>query len=245
MKQLLDVIPREHRVSVVQFWSSVRTTLGELERANRRLTDSPPIQRPGTSNSIRDIREIIDRAVRDVAVGVGEVSDTLEKIWNLDHLWVQEFLEGQPKTGNGLGCWLSTLSPAHRNGYVKVNLRNTRRPPTGDAVIGCNPFLHQLAVVAKGQGLQLLMTGRGKEVSHLCHNGSCFNPDHLVVEDQRLNHSRQRCAGTFEVQCPCGTAFNPCPHREEDPMRFACILPIYKLTQGEFHEMGPNGPFYT
>lgn len=35
----------------------------------------------------------------------------------------------------------------------------------------------------------------GYTVSHLCHQGSCFNPQHLVLEDLATYKSRNACPG--------------------------------------------------
>ncbi len=60
---------------------------------------------------------------------------------------------------------------AHPNGYQKINLRNTPQP-LGDLTqpgrtIGSQPFVHQIAIVAQGNGPLLRATaeGQGYEVS--------------------------------------------------------------------------------
>jgi len=61
----------------------------------------------------------------------------------------------------------------------------------------------------------------GMQVSHLCHNGSCVNRTHLVLETAVQNRARNICQGWTFIVCPCGCnhLFNPCQHLPQ------CILP--------------------
>lgn len=43
----------------------------------------------------------------------------------------------------------------------------------------------------------------GLEVSHLCANTRCFNPNHLVEESHLQNMDRQRCAGVCRIRYQC------------------------------------------
>jgi hypothetical protein len=206
-------------------------------------SSAPSVPRPTTASSVQSVRENIDQALRDSGLSLTEISYTLEQIYDLDPAWVRSVLENQRTMLDPLGCWLSNTASAHPRGYTKLNLRNTKRPDDPMRKIGCQPFFHQLAIVAKGEGAQLLNTATSEyEVSHLCHNGRCFNPDHLTVETQSLNHRRQRCAESYVVVCRCcGTTYHPCSHGREG-MRLLCILPKYRLEPGKYHESGPNGP---
>lgn len=82
--------------------------------------------------------------------------------------------------------------------------------------IGVQPFIHQLAVVARGLGQSLVHTTKGAgtyHVSHLCHNTSCFNPEHVWVETAAQNQARKSCVGQFIMTDNLGNVFHPCPHR--------------------------------
>ena len=55
-------------------------------------------------------------------------------------------------------------------------------------------YLAHLALIADGRKQQLMLVKRDTrtdgivwQVSHLCHNAACFNPDHLVVEPRGMN----------------------------------------------------------
>ena len=43
-------------------------------------------------------------------------------------------------------------------------------------------------------------------ISHLCHNSLCVNPDHLTLETQAINNERKMCKGSNHCAChtpPC------------------------------------------
>jgi len=42
------------------------------------------------------------------------------------------------------------------------------------------------------------------QISHLCHNATCINTDHLVQESAEINNSRKNCVGIVEIQLPTG-----------------------------------------
>jgi hypothetical protein len=90
-------------------------------------------------------------------------SVVVAKIWNLDANWTMRYLmdlRDPVASRNELDCWISRLRSGHPNGYVKVNLHSTLRPGAPlDVVVGCQPYVHQLAVVARGGGAALLNAG--------------------------------------------------------------------------------------
>ena len=57
-------------------------------------------------------------------------------------------------------------------------------------------YCYHVAVVAVGRGSELKKiskVGEVYEASHTCKNKSCYNPDHVAVEPQEVNRSRERC----------------------------------------------------
>lgn len=53
---------------------------------------------------------------------------------------------------------------------------------------------HRLVVVGwKGEEDRRRMLEDGWHASHLCHNPTCANPDHIVVEAKARNEGRKRC----------------------------------------------------
>lgn len=129
-----------------------------------------------------------------------------------------------------LGCWISQNTPSHINGYVKVNYRNTR---INGQALGIQIYLHQLTLIASGRRAELQATTdseRDLQVSHLCHEGRCFNPAHLVVEDSSMNKDRNTCQGHFIIRHG-GMAWHPCSHWTSG-VRQRCILPEKELADG-------------
>ena len=195
-----------------------------------------------------DLQDEIDAEV----LRAEEVSATIESIWGLDPAWARQKLiddrnstaEGQDWRWASLGCWMKWGETTHNYGYTKINLRNTVRPGTTEK-INVQPFRHQLAVVASGYGQNLLRTSPvsgNDEVSHLCHNQQCFNPEHVIVESQELNKARRSCVGAFVTKCKAsGTVFHPCLHGASENF-VDCILPRVDLEGGKYYRNSPNGP---
>lgn len=63
----------------------------------------------------------------------------------------------------------------------------------------------------------MINKGLNQQVSHLCHNKSCCNYEHLHIETSKINMSRQKCYHSFT--CECGITTVICKH---DPV---CIFP--------------------
>lgn len=114
---------------------------------------------------------------------------------------------GPPLT-NLLNCKLSQKCPnkGRTKGYVKIKITGRGRKEY---------YLHHLALIANGRGaeLSLLLSG-SHQVSHLCHQPNCFNPDHLKVETAAYNLQRSHCQGLVVIaKCPsCSHTFSPCKH---------------------------------
>jgi hypothetical protein len=129
-----------------------------------------------------------------------------------------------------LGCWISNNAPSHNNGYVKINFRNTM---VNGAPLGLQIYLHQLTLIAHGRRDELQGAtdpDRDLQVSHLCHEGRCFNPGHLVVEDAGMNKDRNTCQGHYIIKHG-GMNWHPCVHWQTG-VRKRCILPEKVLTDG-------------
>jgi hypothetical protein len=221
------------------------------------LNPVPPgsANRPRTSDSIQqqrfDMQAVLDEEFPDL----GDTSVTVESIWDLDPAWVRSRLnvdrqnaaENELRKWATLGCWMGPIDNNHPYGYTKVNLRNTTHPTRQPrTMIGCQPFRHQLAVVAAGLGQNLLRTS-GKmatdDVSHLCHNHRCFNPDHVIVESKGMNQRRGTCVGQWIVKFRgSGTIYNPCVHDGEEHRR-GCLLPRMELLNGQsYYQNSGSGP---
>ncbi len=114
------------------------------------------------------------------------------------------------------GCWNSPTGLAgsrlnnSSSGYPQVSVkesvdasdmlttRGVRKRQFKDSKPGVRVLCHHLALVASNRPLPT----RGEDVSHLCHNRLCCNPDHLIVELHGLNMKRQNCLCTVLYQCP-------------------------------------------
>jgi len=77
-------------------------------------------------------------------------------------------------------------------------------------------YAHRLSYAA-AHGIDSLPIDRKSHVSHLCHNPRCVRPDHLVVESDLKNRSRNQCPyiinQTFFCQHdPCCIAAPPKPY---------------------------------
>ncbi|KAK9236995.1 zinc-binding loop region of homing endonuclease-domain-containing protein [Lipomyces kononenkoae] len=131
----------------------------------------------------------------------------------------QELVHNYRAITTDLGCWMATLKP-DQNGYCRVHLRKLK----------VRPFLHQLALIADNRLAELKKTLRSTslDISHLCHNSSCFNPEHLLVESRLQNIRRQTCVG-HNVILHRDFEFHPCRHGG-----IKCLLPVLRLEAGHY-----------
>jgi hypothetical protein len=138
-----------------------------------------------------------------------------------------------------MGCWVAGNEPAHDNGYKAVNLANTKSLAEGktDMKIGLRKvYLHHLALIADGRRDKLEWCTQANsifQVSHLCHNGGCFNPQHLEVEESQRNRSRNSCQGheAIEYSGKGFLKYHPCPHAGAIGQYPKCILPVRHITE--------------
>ncbi|KAK9487997.1 hypothetical protein V1527DRAFT_403015 [Lipomyces starkeyi] len=76
--------------------------------------------------------------------------------------------------------------------------------------------------------LRATLYGYGYDVSHLCHNRKCFNPENLVVESRLNNRRRQACSG-HKILVGDGFSYHPCAQGSVEKMR-KCILSDLQVT---------------
>lgn len=241
IRDILKEIPKDHRPALISVWSDLRNvinaqedTIQEMKAATTKDQMLEIAQRPATRDSVVAAREQLNDALDEAGQLAAQPSKTLLSIYQLDPHWVEGYLKAIRETSNELGCWL--LQDADPEKYKKLNWRTKRHPTTG-ALFDCQPFAHQLAVVARNDGNSLLNVEKGGyEVSHRCHVNSCFNPAHVIVEQQELNKRRNQCRGSYIVECTgCGAVYHPCPHAAERPHFKSCLLTTRKLQGGKYH----------
>ena len=179
-KELLNLASSNTIDKVKSFWQEVRKSLNDQDTVIRQqqqqihalqqqlqqqatVVPQTP-QRPHTSNSVYQVRDTIEQALQIQGLYDEDASETIDDIYDIDPVWMQNFLRSKKNVllsqGSELGCWLSGNAPAHENGYVKCNIRNTKKPGTNQN-FKCNPFFHQLGCVAAGYGAQLRLTTDG------------------------------------------------------------------------------------
>jgi len=108
-------------------------------------------------------------------------------------------------TSNPKGCWLFTGSK-NTDGYGQVYLKPASRSHLKGREAQQAFLIHVLSYISH-HGVQPL----GMHISHLCHERSCFNPEHLVAEHLDVNNDRRYCANlSFR---PFGSAVYPCTHQ--------------------------------
>ena len=106
-----------------------------------------------------------------------------------------------PACTNVLGCWLSQSRAQQNGGHTQMSPlfpRLSSRAPNGAGAVSQRrspQLVHRLSVRAWGSWESLQhMFEDGWEVSHLCHQPACFNPDHLAVESHAANMTRKQCS---------------------------------------------------
>ncbi|CAO1623149.1 unnamed protein product [Sympodiomycopsis kandeliae] len=115
--------------------------------------------------------------------------------------------------------------------YVKINTRHTKSA-VDDTLLEKSVFGHHLALVAvsRGQDLSGLFISdkdTRNQVSHLCHNTYCCNPNHLVVEPDYVNKKRNACRGSTYLTFRGKKLADYCHANHEDSQ--PCILNAVRL----------------
>ena len=125
-----------------------------------------------------------------------------------------------PAQTNAHGCWLSQSRAQDSGGHtlmVPVKPRARTRAANGAGAQTTRQkqqYMHRLAIRAfKPLPVQRLMfeaqtDDRGHavviDVSHLCHEPTCFNPQHLNPETRSRNQLRDRARCSQAGRCACG-----------------------------------------
>jgi len=175
LRELMMALSPEQRQAANSFWRDVRTALNEQDSEVQRLQaivaavsqGGPAAARPATSDSVNAVRDAIQQVITTEAQQAEEASATIEEICDLPMEWAHNFLQRQQNVvigqAAGLGCWESGNVSGHETGYVKINMRNTVKPtgPQGQK-FRCQPWIHQLGIVASGQGHLLRLTTNGE-----------------------------------------------------------------------------------
>jgi hypothetical protein len=168
-----DGITQAQRVALHDFWRQVRGTVVALQDEIQNLRDVAryanlriEAPRPDTSNSAVALRQIAEWEMDMDASAIQRANSESTTIAEISAMSVQEAQNclGAMHIMGPFGCWVNNNAAAHANGYKKINLRNSINPRTG-AKYSCQPFLHQLAVVAAGFGNRLYLCS-GNNSSH-------------------------------------------------------------------------------
>lgn len=127
------------------------------------------------------------RAVTEVLASSGAVNNLTQL--DAEELWLR--VKREKRIVGKAGCWVHPNKPNNK-GYVQVAKDISKKV-----------YTHHLAV-RMVFGSDEVPTDRNQNVSHLCGNSSCCNPEHLVVESAEANHARKNCCVVRSVTCPCG-----------------------------------------
>jgi hypothetical protein len=110
-------------------------------------------------------------------------------------------------TDNSIGCWLFNGS-RNTDGYGQIFIKkNSDVNQTGRSAQTA-VLIHKVSwMAANGQN-----PPARHQISHLCDNRTCFNPDHLCAELAIVNNSRKGCPGEIACSVHHHVIVNLCPH---------------------------------
>ena len=97
------------------------------------------------------------------------------------------------------GCWIPSGKGFHKNphGYVRTNFHGGK-------------ILCHLAMWCLTNGKD--PARQDGDISHLCSNPSCCNPNHLCLEARQANLDRRHCPGYFYFRDDPTVAWLACTH---------------------------------
>ena len=118
-----------------------------------------------------------------------EKESAITKLTDQQRVETHKRMMSNAKTTGPKNCKVVNLTPTKEKGYAQAFVKGSTT----------KVLAHVLSFwISKGS----FDPTDGKDISHLCHNPLCVNPDHLVREDKEINQRRKGCVGT--VTCPCG-----------------------------------------
>lgn len=98
------------------------------------------------------------------------------------------------------GCWTCKLGGFCQT-YSKVSVKFSEQ--SAKKTVTC----HRLMFMLCTKNFELK---NGHEVSHLCHNARCVNPEHLSLEPPNINKDRQICRGVVPLACRTHPPYPDC-----------------------------------
>jgi hypothetical protein len=229
-------------------FTKAEAEIKRLHDANRILTDemhtlrAAAIERPTTADSTSTVH------LMRTGIEAGRVSEAMRIPFGVNYnnmtlitvAHARELVDTRrTEITTGLKCWIAGLEEAHENGYKAVNLANTYSRAEGHTreKIGIRKmYLHHISLIADGRLDELgwcTQANNRFQVSHLCHNGGCCNPEHLVVEESARNKDRNSCQGhaIIEYSGWGPVRYNPCRHGGELGVFRKCLLPTKHITE--------------
>jgi len=163
-----------------------------------------------------------DKAQSKLETGWGKAASS---IWKASYISVQktwremldkDLLRYQWGQDENECCWEVNLASNNGRPTKEINRRHKRRtqseinagvPKKGGPRV--RPYCTHIALRATQKFP--LPKFKVTDASHLCHNPKCANPDHLIVETRKANHSRKNCL--FKIMCPhCDDEILVCTH---------------------------------
>ena len=142
-------------------------------------------------------------------------------------------------------CWKIETSPSRKSallhlshnskGYCQVGVQGTLKDkgfPDKRFALSHLIFWYFKKIVFDPTSSEDDESNERWEVSHLCHNNSCANPEHLIAERVSSNKDRNGCAGFGRCMCPGCTIKEPhrvlkCRHKPP------CLAPSWPMSDIE------------
>ena len=119
----------------------------------------------------------------------------------------------EPMSSNDTNCFIVNKATNRKDGYVKCKVKGSDRKEY---------YAHHLILLLipdKRKDLKKVYNSN-YQVSYLCHNKRCINPDHLMIETITMNQKRNACNGQKSMHCNhCNHKVSRCTHHPP------CILP--------------------